>query len=404
MAKRHHMVAGEWESVFGRLQELVLAGSGEDDLHEILKLVVAKLHAEQRPGDGAFATAASPAATAERVNGLIGAAADRWPGVLPGEPRSRLTDEHLHVCVEALAGQTLLDASMEALDNAFEFLVSRTAKGAKGQFFTPRHVADACVRIVKPRAGERVADPACGSAGFLLHAFRHVGDRGAADLWGFDFDQRAVDVGRALMLLGGDGRSNVLRANSLARPAIEDLAGAAAPFDVIVTNPPFAGEVRERELLASYELGGGARSERDVLFLERCVELLRPGGRLAIVLPHGKFAGAQWSGVREWLLRRMRVVAVLGLGRNTFQPHTGQKTSVLFAEKREQVLDAPPGEEILFLVSERDGKDARGRVVPRAGARAGAPLWDRADHDLGACVDAFDTFAAAQGLTGWTAG
>ena len=403
MAKRHHMVAGEWESVFGRLQELVLANSGEDDLHEILKLVVAKLCDEQR-GSATFAAAPSPAATAERVNGLIAEAAVRWPGVVPGDPRSRLADEHLHVCVQALAGQTILDAGIEALDNAFEFLVSRTAKGAKGQFFTPRHVADACVRIVKPRPGERVADPACGSAGFLLHAFRHVGADGAADLWGFDFDQRAVDVGRALMLLGGDGRSHVVRANSLARPVIEDLAGAAAPFDVIVTNPPFAGEVREPELLAGYALAGGAaRSERDVLFLERCVELLRPGGRLAIVLPHNKFGAAQWSDVRAWLLLRMRVVAVLGLGRHTFQPHTGQKASVLFAEKRDRVLETPPPEDILFLVSERDGKNARGRIVARDGAPAHTPLWDRADHDLGDCVDAFDAFAAAQGLTGWTA-
>ena len=403
MAKRHHMVAGEWESVFGRLQELVLAGSGEDDLREILKLVVAKLLAEQR-GDGAFAASATPAGTADRVNRLIAAAAERWPGVLPGEPRSLLADEHLHVCVEALAGQALLDASIEALDNAFEFLVSRTAKGAKGQFFTPRHVADACVRIVKPRAGERVADPACGSAGFLLHAFRHVGAAGAGDLWGFDFDQRAVDVGRALMLLGGDGRSHVVRANSLSRPGIEELAGAAAPFDVIVTNPPFAGEVREPDLLAAYELAGGAgRTERDILFLERSVELLRPGGRLAIVLPHNKFAGAPHAAAREWLLRRMRVVCVLGLGRHTFQPHTGQKTSVLFAERRERVLDAPPAEDILFLVSERDGKDARGRIVPRDGVLPGAPLWERADHDLEACVEAFDAFAAAQGLTDWAA-
>ena len=403
MAKRHHMVAGEWESVFGRLQELVLANSGEDDLREIVKLVVAKLLAE-RDGDETFAPAATPAETAERVNGLIAAAAARWPGVLPGAPRSLLADEHLHVCVEALDGMVLLDAGVEALDNAFEFLVSRTAKGAKGQFFTPRHVADACVRIVKPRPGERVADPACGSAGFLLHAFRHVGAGGAGDLWGFDFDQRAVDVGRALMLLGGDGSSNVVRANSLARPAIEDLAGTAAPFDVIVTNPPFAGEVREPDLLAAYELAGaGARSERDILFLERCVELLRPGGRLAIVLPHNKFAGAPYAAAREWLLRRMRVVAVLGLGRNTFQPHTGQKTSVLFAAKRDEVLDAPPAEDILFLVSERDGKDARGKIAARPGVPASAPLWERADHDLDACVDAFDAFAAEQGLHDWTA-
>jgi type I restriction enzyme M protein len=403
MAKRHRMVAGDWESMFGRLQELVLAGSGEDDFQEIWRLVLAKLLAETR-GDVTFAPGVTPAGTAEAISALLADAAERWPGILAGPPRSSLGDEHLHVCVEALSAHRILGTSLEVMDGAFEFLMTRTSKGAKGQFFTPRHVVDACVRIVKPRAGERIADPACGSAGFLMQAFRHVGDPGAPDLWGFDFDQRAVDVGRALMLIAGDGRSNVLRANSLATGPIEEALGGNAEFDAILTNPPFAGEVREPELLAGYELArGGGRVERDVLFLERCVRLLRPGGRLAIVLPHNKVAAGPWSPAREWLLRHVRVVAVLGLGRHTFQPHTGQKASVLFAERRPEPLPAPPDEEILFLVSEREGKDARGRVVERAGAREGQSLWERADHDLDACVEAFDAFAAERGLSGWTA-
>lgn len=397
------MVAGDWESIFGRLQELVLASSGEDDFAEILKLVLAKLLAETR-GDDAFAPQASARETAHAVNALMAAAAERWPGVLPGEPRSALSDEHLHVCVDALAGHDILGTSLEVMDGAFEFLTTRTSKGAKGQFFTPRHVVDACVRILKPRPGERIADPACGSAGFLMQSFLHAGGAPATDLWGFDFDQRAVEIGRALMVLAGDGRSNVVRSNSLAHGRIENAVTAFEGFDAILTNPPFAGEVREPELLAAYELArAGGRVERDVLFLERCVGLLRPGGRLGIVLPHNKFASGQWSGAREWLLRRMRVVAVLGLGRHTFQPHTGQKASVLFAEKRAAPVPPPGDEEILFLVSEREGKDARGRLLARAGAREDQPLWERADHDLDACVERFDAFAAANGLSAWTA-
>jgi type I restriction enzyme M protein len=387
VAKRHTIVAGEWESVFGRLQELVLANSGEDDFQEIFKLVVAELYAELEGEE----------LSAETVDGLIAAACDRWPGILPEGSRSLLADEHLRVCVEALAGHRLLDAGLEVMDNAFEFLVSRTAKGSKGQYFTPRHVIEACVRIVKPRAGETVADPACGSGGFLVHALLHGGT--ADRLWGFDFDQRAVEVSHALMLLAGDGRSHIARANSLLPGSIP------GELDVILTNPPFAGEVQEPELLAAYELARpGGRTERDILFLERCVELLRPGGRLAIVLPHNKFAGGQWSAAREWLLRRMRVVGVLGLGRHTFQPHTGQKASVLFAQKRVEPLGAPPaGERVLFMVSEREGKDARGRVLTRPGAEAGAPMWDRVDHDLEACVARFDAFAREDGLLDWQA-
>ena len=107
-----------------------------------------------------------------------------------------------------------------------------------------------------------------------------------------------------------------------------------------------------------------------MLFLERCVGLLRPGGRLGIVLPHSKLGGAGWAGLREWLLRRVRVVAVLGLGRNTFLPHTHQKAAVVFGVKREQPA-RPEREDIIFLISEKEGKDSRGQIIPRPRSRPG---------------------------------
>src|SRR5262249_11834792 len=144
-------------------------------------------------------------------------------------------------------------------------------------------------------------------------------------------------------------------------------------FDVLLTNPPFAGEVRERCLLNAYEVSRGrVRVERDVLFLERCVELLRPGGRMAIVLPHNKLAMAAWGHVREWLLRKVRVLAVVGLGRNTFLPHTHQKASILFAQKGAARKDAP----IFFAVSERDGKDTRGQLLYRPEANGARSAWE----------------------------
>src|SRR5438105_15574022 len=111
------------------------------------------------------------------------------------------------------------------------------------------------------------------------------------------------------MVLAGDGSANIIRLNSLLRPdmvglfptadasilTIEDVCRSRLRnhkgFDLILTNPPFAGEVRERHVLDGYDLSRGRDCiERDVIFLERCVELLRPGGRLAIVLPHNKVA------------------------------------------------------------------------------------------------------------------
>lgn len=434
MAKRHGLVAGNWESVFRRLEELVLGNSGEDEFEEIFKLLVAKLLAEMH-GEDAFRVHATVTETANAVNGLLAQAAERWKGIVPGPGRSRLTDEHLAVCVEALEELSLLDTTLEALDGVFEYLVSRSSKGSKGQYFTPRHVVDCCVKIVDPQPRETIIDPACGSGGFLIHALEHVRSLEPAldlqryaerNLWGCDFDGRAVQVAKALMLIAGDGNSNIFRLNSLLTPEMDDtlfsLAGpddAPAPrltiedvvrpkirafrgFDVILTNPPFAGEVREEPLLRAYELHRpGRRVERDVLFLERCVGLLRPGGRIGIVLPHNKLGSASWSYVREWLVKQLHVVAVLGLGRNTFLPHTHQKAAVLFGRKRNRPTRDWSADEVLFVVSDREGKDSKGQPIFRPGHGDQEPMWSRVDHDLGEAVSHFQSHVESNGL-GWS--
>ncbi len=170
-------------------------------------------------------------------------------------------------------------------------------------------------------------------------------------------------------------------------------------FDVIATNPPFAGEVREGHILEGYESSRGKqRMERDVLFLERCTDLLRPGGRLAIVLPHNKFAVSAWSYVREMLLKKARVIAVVGLGRNTFLPHTHQKASVLFAMKRLPGETVRPNERIFFAISERDGKNSKGQLVRLPDASENDVSWSRVDHDLGQVEREFRGFCAAENI------
>ena len=406
----------------GRLQELVLANSGEDEFQEIFKILVAKLFSEKFSGRAsAFQVRESPAATARAINELLAHASSQWLGIINGDPRSRLTDEHLTICVESIADHSICDTSLQVLDGFFEFLVSHISKGAKGQFFTPRQVVECCVKIIDPTPTESVLDPACGSAGFLMHVLNHNADRldvavqeyCAKYLWGCDFDGRAIQIAKALMLVAGDGSTNLHQLNSLRkatygdlletaengipRLTIEDLLRSKARnfrgFDVVLTNPPFAGELREPSLLASYEVARrNRRMERDVLFLERCVQLLRPGGRLGIVLPHNKFGSASWSYLREWLIRYVRVVAVVGLDRSAFLPHTHQKTSVLFGVKRQKPIRQPESEPILFAISESSGKDSAGRMLERVGTTLEQSAWERADHDLGDIVERFKEF------------
>ena len=285
-----------------------------------------------------------------------------------------------------------MGSNLRIMDDAFEYLLPTEAKKKKGQFFTPRHVVEMCVRMLNPTSKEYVMDPACGSGGFLLHAMdwcypaadnaqRELRKHryAATRLWGIDFEQRAAKTSRALMLIAGDGHTNIfgpdvsslepktwyetgtgqLLMNGLRQakltakriPANEALTDDdkaweyfdELKFDVILANPPFAGEMKDRKMLVHYELAKPAlkragddkqpKEERDVLFIERIMKMLKPGGRAAIVLPQGKFNNSSLAFIREWILKKARLLAVVGLHPNTFKPHTGTKTSVLFVQK-----------------------------------------------------------------------
>ncbi len=362
MAKRHQEGAGDWQALALRLDELITAHSGEDSFQEAWKLLVARLvHADTSGSRGFLADTDRPAA---EVSALLDQARNRWPGLLEPDAACRLSAPELHRAAALLRDADLRADDLVGLDAIFEFIVSRAAKGQKGQFFTPRGVVDDVVTMMSPRAGERVADPACGSGAFLRHALRN---EPRCEVYGFDQDSRAVQVAKTMLAASEQPCGRVVRLDSLRRPSkaesIESCmrrAGGEPGFDLVLTNPPFAGDVGEsfREL---YELAAPGRVERDVLFLERCVELLRPGGRLAIVLPHNKVGSARWAFVRRWLLLQTRVVAVLGLKRDTFLPHTSQKTCVIVAVRRRvplRVLDER--EPILFFVDD----DGLGQAVP----------------------------------------
>lgn len=416
MAKRHSNQIGDLESMFLRLEELVLANSGEDEFEEVFKLLVAKLW-DERSGADQFRLHDTDQATAKAVTGLLLQAAKTWPGILD-ELEPRLTPEHLSVCVDALQKHTISNEALEVMDGFFEFMVAKAAKGSKGQYFTPRHVIELCVRMLKPKPDETVLDPACGSGGFLVHAMNYVRPSSKnikryceTKLWGFDMDARAIRVAKALMLLAGDGAANIIRLNSLLQPSmvnlfrddetvltIEDVCRGRmrkhAGFDVILTNPPFAGEVREKQLLEGYKVASRkSRVERDVLFVERCVHLLRPGGRMAIVLPHNKFAADNFGYLRQFLLRKARILGVVGLGRNTFLPHTHQKASVLFLQKHAESKGIEDDYNIFFAISERDGKTSKGQFVCNSYE---GTLWDRVDHDLGEIDTGFSEFCSEE--------
>ena len=173
-------------------------------------------------------------------------------------------------------------------------------------------------------------------------------------------------------------------------------------FDVLLTNPPFAGEIKDQGLLRQYFFGKKKgklinKIERHILFIERTLDMLRPGGRMAIVLPQGVLNNTNMENVREYLFEKARILAVVGLHGNTFKPHTGTKTSVLFLQKWGAEAGEPQKDYPIFMaVSKKGGKDNSGDYIHKKGSN-GEYVHDTKgrkvlDHDLDEIADGFLKF------------
>lgn len=165
------------KSIILDLEDLVLANSGFDAFDEVFKLIYAKLYDEwaaknlkTRNGKIHFRIyGESPQELYEKINGLFEQATDKWSGVFRDLDKIELSPTHLYTCVSFLQDIKLFNANLQIIDEAFEYLVTQVAKGSKGQFFTPRHVIDMCVKMLNPKENEYVIDTAAGSCGFTVH-------------------------------------------------------------------------------------------------------------------------------------------------------------------------------------------------------------------------------------------
>ena len=344
----------------------------------------------------------------KKIQKLFDEAKAKWPGVFDEASQIQLSPSHLSIVISYFQNIKLFNSNLQIVDEAFEYLITKSAKGEKGQYFTPRHVIDMCVKMLNPKAGEYMIDTAAGSCGFTVHTiFQITGHlfqntdiseeekENVLKVFGIDFDEKVVRVARTLNLIAGDGNTNVLHLNNLDydrwNETIQnrdwyDVYGAGLKrlealrkdttsykefnFDILMANPPFAGDIKESRIIHKYDLGYNDKNKpkskvgRDILFIERNLNFLKPGGRMAIVLPQGRFNNTSDKAIREYISEKARILAVVGLHVNTFKPHTGTKTSVLFVQKWDNKL-CPKVEDypIFFAVSEKSGKDNSGEYV-----------------------------------------
>lgn len=461
------------------MEDEVLANAGVDVFEEVFKLIFTKLYDEMnshRLGNALrFRNQNTAAQLKVAIQNLFDEAKKKWPGVFLDDERIRLSPDHLQVCVGSLEEWKLFNSNLDVIDDAFEYLVSKSSKGEKGQYFTPRWVIDMCVKMMNPKEGETVVDTACGSAGFTVHSMFHVWrqimramgreeshlftmeakpprciDYVRDNVFAIDFDEKSVRVSRCLNLIAGDGETNVLHLNTLdwtkwdetvKQDDWQDTYGdgwrrlrklrenprqtdyRSFGFDVLMANPPFAGDIKQSDMLAPYDLAEKANGKReasvarDLLFIERNLDFLKPGGRMAVVLPQGRFNNSSDQRVREFIMERCRVLAVVGLHLNSFKPHTNTKTSVLFVQKWNDDASVGPlcprveDYDIFFATQQVESVDNSGRKVYRKNAD-GSFLRDTHGHFVVAhdlfnhdgltedgIAEAFEEFARKEGLS-----
>jgi type I restriction enzyme M protein len=425
------------KTLIEEMEDEVLANAGVDVFEELFKLIFTKLYDEWYSGQGKRRssrclefrnTGQTEAELKTKIQDLFDKAKKKWEGVFGEDARISLTPSHLSVCVSSLENVKLFNSNLDVIDEAFEYLINQSSKGDKGQYFTPRYVIDMCVKMLNPQEEECMIDTAAGSSGFPVHTIFHVwrqilDDEGLEashlfsledkpprcneyveeKVFAIDFDEKAVRVARTLNLIAGDGQTNVLHLNTLdyelwnevaEQEEWDDVYNAGFKrlkklrpkgskdyrefrFDVLMANPPLAGDIKEPRMIARYDLAKKPDGKwqtkvgRDILFIERNLDFLKPGGRMAIVLPQGRFNNSSDKNIREFVAERCRILAVVGLHGNTFKPHTGTKTSVLFVQKWNDDPKAgalcPRREDynIFFATMQKSGKDNSGDKIWR---------------------------------------
>ncbi len=314
-----------------------------------------------------------------------------------------------------------LHSSVDVKGMAYETIVGPTLEGTRGEFFTPRNLVKMAVKMLDPKPGDRILDPACGTGGFIVVAFNYIAEKirlAEKDKWknpnkptseeeqslnekihqagknvfGIDFNANLAKTAQMNMIMNNDGRGGIYSVNSLWKPATwpKEVSTeiSLASYDMVLTNPPFGTKIKVEgsEILGQYDLAHAWSKEGDrwsmqgaiktgvppeILFIERCFQFLKPGtGKMAIVLPDGILGNPELEYVRYWIMANCQVLASVDLPVEMFLPRTGTQTSVLFLRRKsdqEKLAESLSGEtpeySIIMAIAKSVGKDRRGNTT-----------------------------------------
>lgn len=392
---------------------------------DMVRILLAKIQDETSPGEyptfwitaSEYHTPEGRKKAAATVQSLFRDYANQYPDVFDEHEKIQVGSDCIAEAVGVLKEWSLAANYDEAdewdlMGETYEQFTHINLKRQQGQFFTNRLVVNMMVKMLDPSIGDKALDPAGGSGGFSTSIFRYLRrkvietttynsparQRQLAlikdSVFLVEIAKRLVKIAKCAMLMTGDGQSGMTRGNSLDSfdnfdPWIKSRCarGKSNAPTIIATNPPFSGQkidsqISDRNILKNFSFGHSNRLDEsgeyifskededllprqapEILFLERCLDWLRPGGRMAIVLPKGFLDNITYEPYRQWILNRYRLDGVITLHKNTFQPDTGVRTCVLLFYKPLENEELPKDYPIFMALSQRIGQDSKGNAV-----------------------------------------
>jgi len=421
-------------AIFEECHNYIYANEGllkDKIFHEIVKLLIMKLYDEQNNAqDGLrFGITASeyrqilsnhPCDFDRRMKELFDAVRKKY-GALFSEGTLKLKPLTLAYIVARLQYINLTQTPGDVKGEAFQAFIYRHQRGERGEFFTPYPIVRLAVEMIAPAPHETVIDPACGSGGFLIQAISHVSRHHPhiekasyiqEHIRGIEFNPDiALSAMLRLAFEGGNGQEIICKNALLDNKEFENA------FDIVLTNPPFGskGKVEDPHILDSYLLArrwsktdhGWEATKSvlpgqspEILFIEKCLKLLRPGGRMAIVLPDGLLQNTSSSHIRFWLRSQAKILGVVSIPQDAFVPYgTGIKTSLLILQKLPATKTQSPqaGFNGVFMAQIRKiGYDVKGQPIYKRDERGrlirasnGLPLID---DDIDEIAQAYQQF------------
>lgn len=405
------------KSVFGSIRNYLAANNtgitlDNEFVVQIINLIFCKIYDERftRANDTVNFRAGIEepcVAVADRIKRIFDSVKNKYPDVFGVNDVISLSDASIAYIVGELQQYCLIESERDVIADAFEMFISPSLRGGQGQFFTPRNVVKLLVALANPTRHDKLIDPACGSGGFLIESLRYVWaqvkNEGEELGWpdreifadqqevaiknfrGIDKESFLSKTTKAYMAILGDGRGGVFCENSLEMPIhwgsdTQHLIQLGA-FDIVLTNPPYGSKLKieDRAILYHYDLGyqwkvkNGVYEKTtkqldfqtpQVLFIERCLNLLRPGGRLGIVAPESMFCNPSHKYIMRYVESKAQIEAVVSMPENLFQPHTHAKTCVVLMRKLGENEKPDPDEQIFMAVAKWCGHDSRGLAVP----------------------------------------